>query len=235
MNIKEFLERGGDYFLPNMSIDLVIIGYEDHALKCLLLRMGERWLLPGGYIGANESVDDSAKQILSNRTGLEDPHLQFLSVFGKRDRKFRDEWKQFFERSGLDWKEDYWINNRFVSLVYYSLVNTQHTHPMVGNFDEAFAWFPFDELPDMWMDHKDMVLEARKRLKDDIHQEQLSYKLLPEEFTMPELHRLHQTILEEKLDRSRFQKKMLASGLFERLPERHKDAPGRNPYQYRVK
>ena len=46
---------------------------------------------------------------------------------------------------------------------------------------------------------------------------------------------LHQAILEEPLDRSRFQKKMLATGLFERLPKRQKDSPGRNPYQYRVK
>jgi hypothetical protein len=52
---------------------------------------------------------------------------------------------------------------------------------------------------------------------------------------MPELHQLHQTILGEKIDRSRFQKKMLSTGLFERLPKRKKESPGRNPYQYTVK
>jgi hypothetical protein len=28
---------------------------------------------------------------------------------------------------------------------------------------------------------------------------------------------------------------MLATGLFERLPKRQKESPGRNPYQYAIK
>jgi hypothetical protein len=87
----------------------------------------------------------------------------------------------------------------------------------------------------MWMDHRDIVLEAKERLKEDVQQEPLTYNLLPTEFTMPQLHQLHQTILEETLDRSRFQKKMIGSGFFERLPKLQTDAPGRKPYQYRVK
>jgi 8-oxo-dGTP diphosphatase len=135
----------------------------------------------------------------------------------------------------MEWREDYWFNNRFVSLAYYSLVNMDKTHPSVRHFDEAFAWFDFDELPEMWMDHKSIVNTARQRLKEDIPHEQMTYNLLPKKFTMPELHQLHQVILEEKIDRSRFQKKMLATGMFERLPKLEKSTPGRNPYQYRVK
>ncbi|WP_188245069.1 NrtR DNA-binding winged helix domain-containing protein [Maribacter aquimaris] len=70
-------------------------------------------------------------------------------------------------------------------------------------------------------------------MKEDIKQEALTYNLLPSTFTMPELH---QTILEEKIDCSRFQKKMLATDLFDRLPiKAKKDSPGRNPYGYRLK
>ena len=235
MDLQTFLERGQEYFLPNLSIDLVIIGYRDNTLKSLLLQVGDKWLLPGGYIKVEEAVEEAARRILKERTGLQDPHLKFLSVFGDRNRRFSQEWREFFERSGLKWSENYWLNNRFVTLAYYSLVNMENTHPIVGNFDEAFSWFNFDDLPDMWMDHRSIALTARRRLKEDIQQEPVSYNLLPKPFTMPELHQLHQTILEEPLDRSRFQKKMLASGLFQRLPRRQKKAPGRNPYQYIVK
>ena len=93
----------------------------------------------------------------------------------------------------------------------------------------------FAVLPKMWMDHKSIVNTARQRLKEDIPHEQMTYNLLPKKFTMPELHQLHQVILEKKIDRSRFQKKMLATGMFERLPKLEKSTPGRNPYQYRVK
>jgi len=235
MDVKEILEQGNNSFLPNLSIDMVIIGYKGNVLKCLLLKIGEKWLLPGGYIRLDQSVDEAAQYILKQRTGLENSYLKFLSVFGEKNRQFKKVMKEFVEKTGMEWTEDYWFNNRFVSLVYYSLVNIDKTHPSVSHFDEAFAWFDFDELPEMWMDHKSIVNTARQRLKEDIHSEQMTYNLLPKEFTMPELYQLHQVILDEKIERSHFQKKMLATGLFERLPELQKTTPGRNPYQYRVK
>lgn len=235
MDVKDFYEYGQQYFLPNLSIDIVIIGYEQGQLKCLLLKMGEKWLLPGGYIPFNQSVDEAVKNILEERTGLTDPHVKFLSVFGDKDRTFKEEWPSFLEKAGLEWREDLWFNTRFVTLAYYSLVDIQHTHPVVKNFDEAFGWFSFEDLPEIWMDHRKIVLEARNRLKEDIRQEQVSYNLLPDPFTMPDLHQLHQTILEEKIDRSRFQKKMISTGLFKRLPKVQNESPGRNPYQYTVK
>ena len=235
MDLKEFYERGAEYFLPNLSIDMVIIGYRDHELKCLLLQIGDKWLLPGGHIAINESVIDAVKRILRGRTGLQETHMKFLSIFGDKNRQFSEEYKEFFEKSGLPWDKDYWLNNRFVTLSYYSLVNIENTHPIVGQFDEAFDWFNIDDLPNMWMDHKSIIKEARNRLKGDIMHEQVTYNLLANHFTMPELHQLHQTILEKKLDRSRFQKKMLSSGMFERLPKRQNESPGSNPYQYRLK
>jgi 8-oxo-dGTP diphosphatase len=235
MNLKQFFEKGDDYFLPNLSIDMVIIGYSDHQLKCLLLRIGDKWMVPGGHIKRDESVNDAAKRILKIRTNLEKPYLKFLSVFGEKDRMFSTELKEYFEKIGLPWKEEYWINARFVTLAYYSLVNMDNTHPALGEFDEEISWFNMNDLPDMWMDHKSIVLEAREKLKEDIKHEHMTYNLLPKEFTMPELHQLHQTILEEKLDRSRFQKRMLSSGIFERLPKLQKETPGSNPFQYRVK
>lgn len=235
MELKKFLEEGAEFFLPNLSIDLVIIAYHETRLKCLLLRVEDKWMLPGGYIRFDESVDEAVKRNMKERTALEDPHIRFLSVFGKRDRQFSEDFKHAFEKKGLSWDKGYWINHRFVTLAYYSLVNIEKTQPAISDFDEEFAWVSFDSLPEMWLDHEEIALEARKLLKHDIRQQYTTYNLLPEHFTMPELHRLHEKILEEKLDRSRFQKKMLSTGLFERLPKLQKESPGRNPYQYRLK
>ncbi|BFP41783.1 NUDIX domain-containing protein [Flavobacteriaceae bacterium GF1] len=235
MEIEKILEEGAAHFLPNLSIDLVIIGYKQGKLQCLLLKFEKKWVLPGGYVKKEESVDEAVVRILKERTGLEEPHFKFLAVFGDANRRFSEEFKQYFKKYNLPWKDDYFINNRFVTLAHYSLVDIDNTHPTASGFDEAVAWFPFEELPELWLDHRDIVNTARNRLKTDIKREQLSYNLLPDPFTMPELHRLHQTILDEHLDRSRFQKKMLATGLFERLPKLKKETPGSNPYQYRLK
>ncbi|MEM9546086.1 MAG: NUDIX domain-containing protein [Bacteroidota bacterium] len=234
MEINELLENGSERFLPNLSLDHVIIGYQENMLKCLLLKMGKKWMLPGGYIRKEQSVEEAAFEILKERTGLTKPHLKFLSVFGSADRKFDNDFREFFKTTGLPWREDYFMHHRFVTLAYYSLVDIAKTHPVPGAFDEAIGWHNFDELPAMWLDHKTIALTARQRLKDDVRHELVTYNLLPNHFTMPELHLLHQTILAQKLDRSRFQKKMLASGLFERLPQLKNASPGRNPFQYRL-
>lgn len=233
MDYDQFLKEGHKYFIPHLSTDLVIIAYHEQQLKCLLLRIGSKWMLPGGFVGMEESVDTAVNRVLTERTGLKKSFLRFLKVFGNSDRQFKDDWKSFFERGDEPWNEDYWINKRFVTLTYFSLVNFEKTSPVTQNFDEEYDWFSFDELPDIAMDHKEIVLNARKHLTDDVALEHITYNLLPEQFTMPQLHQLHQHILGEHLDRSRFQKKMLASGLFERLPKLQKDTPGRNPYLYR--
>ena len=128
MDVKEILEQGNNSFLPNLSIDMVIIGYKDDALKCLLLKIGKKWLLPGGYIRLDQSVDEAAQNILKQRTGLENSYLKFLSVFGDKNRQFKKVMKEFFEKLEVEWREDYWFNNRFVSLAYYALVDIDKTH-----------------------------------------------------------------------------------------------------------
>jgi ADP-ribose pyrophosphatase YjhB (NUDIX family) len=234
MDVVNFLENGDLHFLPNLSIDIVVVGYEKNELKCLLLKLSGKWVLPGGYIGRQESVNAAALRILKDRTALEKPHLNFLSVFGEEDRNFGGQFKEFVNAKGLPWRDTYWVNSRFVTLSYYSLVNIRETFPSPGTYDEEVAWCRFDDLPEMWLDHRKIVMEARERMKKDIKTGQISHQLLPDRFTMPELHQLHQRILEEELDRSRFQKKMLATGKFERLPKLLKSTPGRNPFLYRV-
>jgi ADP-ribose pyrophosphatase YjhB (NUDIX family) len=235
MELQKILEHGERYFLSNLSIDLVIIGYKNGKLKCLLLKLGNKWVLPGGYIKIKESTDDAVTRILEERTRLKNPHFKFLDVFGNKDRKFTEEFKAFFDKKKLPWREDYWINNRFVTMAYYSLVAIDDTDSKPGDFDEAAHWFSFDNLPDIGLDHGAILDTARTRLKEDIQREQLTYNLMPNEFTMPQLHSLHQTILMKSLDRSRFQKKILASGMFKRLPKVKKETPGSNPYQYSLK
>ncbi|MEL6945549.1 MAG: NUDIX hydrolase, partial [Bacteroidota bacterium] len=235
MNTKSHSNLNSKNYLPNLSVDIVIIGYEDAQLKCLLLKMGENWCLPGGFIKREESVENATRRVLKERTGLSNPHLNFLAVFGDRDRSFGQQLQNSTEKEGKTWIYEDWFHNRFVTLAYYSLVNIEHTRPSIHQyFDEAFAWFNFDELPNMWMDHESIIQSARDRIKKDIQTTFNAHNLLSSPFTMPELHQLHQIILEENIDRSRFQKKMIATGMFKRLDERQKETRGRKPYQYVV-
>ncbi|WNJ19490.1 NrtR DNA-binding winged helix domain-containing protein [Pontibacter sp. G13] len=235
LDIYQYLQQASEWYLPHVSVDITIIGFQEGTLKVLLLDSGEKWTLPGGYIGKEESMNDAAVRVLEDRTGLTGQYLKLFQVFGDKSRNFKEDIREMFRQQGFEWKEDLWINDRYISMAYYALVDLDQVHPTGGKMNQPHAWHDLNDLPPMWMDHAQIAQGALEQLKRDITIEQISFNLLPEEFTMPQLHRLHETILDKKLERSRFQKKMLALNLFERLPKLKEDVPHRKPYLYRIK
>lgn len=235
MDVKVFLEEGEQHFLPHLSVDIVILGYQKGILKVLLQKLNNKWCLPGGYVGFKETVADAAIRVLKERTGLQQSYLQLFEVFGDSNRSFSKEFEVILKKEGYTWHKDLWINKRFVTLAHYALVDIEAVFPNGGIFSLAYDWFAIEELPAMHMDHNAIVLTSKKQLQKDITVSPISIKLLPETFTMPELQKLHETILDKKLERSRFQKKMLSMEIFERLPKPKENAPRRKPYLYRFK
>jgi hypothetical protein len=61
----------------------------------------------------------------------------------------------------------------------------------------------------------------------------VGYNLLPDKFTMPELQRLYETILDRQLDRRNFQRKMLGTGILKKLKETKKGVAHKAPFFYR--
>ena len=74
-----------------VSIDCIIFGFNEGELNLLLLKrnfepaMGE-WSLMGGFVQEDESVDDAAKRVLNELTGLEDVYMEQVQAFGAIDR-----------------------------------------------------------------------------------------------------------------------------------------------------
>lgn len=231
MNLKEFFEEGDKYFLPNLSIDIVVIGY-DGQLKCLLMKNNTRWNIPGGYIGKSEPVNEASNRILKDLTGLQVDNLRLLSVFGDAHRNFGDQFRVLAEENGVKWDPNNWLNSRFVSIVYYALVNIKDVIVKGDDFYNEISWLAIQELVDMNLDHQEIIESTLSQLRTDINDGRTCHELLSARFTMPDLHQLHQVILQKDIDRSRFQKKMIGSGRFRRLPQSKTSSPGRNPYLY---
>src|SRR5512147_416474 len=87
-DIYRFIHEGETYFIPQLSIDCVILGYHENQLRVLLTRWKgvEGWCLPGGYILRNESINSAASRILKERTGLDDVFLKQYHTFGDLER-----------------------------------------------------------------------------------------------------------------------------------------------------
>ncbi len=76
------------YYLNSVSLDCVVFGFHDNQLKVLLLKMkfSHEWALPGGFVQLDESVENAAKRVLKERTGLDNIFLKQFRVFSDPHR-----------------------------------------------------------------------------------------------------------------------------------------------------
>jgi len=233
-SVQDFRLRGGKYFMPGISIDCVIFGFHDGQLKVLLLKIANLngWGLPAGFIYKDEHIDDSAKRILCERTGLHDIFLQQFYVFGHPSRCDNNITKIAFENTGIKAPKDNWLLQRFLTIGYYALVDYKAVNATPDFFSEDFDWHDIHNLPTLAMDHNEIVQHALLTLRTHLRYQPVGYNLLPDKFTMPELQKLYETILDQKLDRRNFQRKMLSYGILRRLKQRREGVAHKAPYLY---
>jgi hypothetical protein len=71
------------------------------------------------------------------------------------------------------------------------------------------------------MDHRVIFDSALRTLRKQLNDKPIGYNLLPEKFTMPELQKLYEIILNKKI-KSGFYKKMLRYDILSRRVERRR-------------
>ena len=76
-------------------------------------------------------------------------------------------------------------------------------------------WFNIECIPTLAYDHNEILNDAVNKLKEKIYEKDFLKDLFPSEFTLPELQKVYETILGEKLDRRNFRKKLLNLDLIE--------------------
>lgn len=232
---RELLLDGGKHYLPHLSIDCVIFGYHEHELKILVIDLkhtGER-ILPGGYIKLSETLQEAANRILKERTGLDKIFLRQFETFGNPQRTKALDQKKLEAITGIKVPPDCWITRRFVSIGYYAIVEYSKVTPKPDAFSDTCSWYDISNLPPLLFDHNEMIAEALKALRLQIYHQPIGYNLLPEKFTLPEIHTLYETILDKALDRRNFQKKLMSLGIIKKLGERKNIGAHRSPYLYR--
>jgi ADP-ribose pyrophosphatase YjhB (NUDIX family) len=234
--LEEFIQHGYKDYLPNVSIDCTIFGYHDRKLKVLLLnwKTPEGWSLPGGRVKRNESLQLSASRILSERTGLEEIFLNQFHTFGDsvfRQQRFKH--TKALSKFNVDFGEDNWLLDRTLSIGFYALVDYSLVNPQPDLFTEECRWWDIYDVPGLLFDHNEMIEKALATLRHQMYYEPIGYNLLPEKFTLPEIHDLYETILEKTLDRRNFPKKLISLGIIKKLKERKNIGPHRAPFLYR--
>ena len=225
------VKRESKDYLSQLTLDCVILGFNDGELKVLLLRWKDTqdWSLPGGPILQSEAIDNAAYRVLKERTGLDDIFLKQFHTFGEQPRydlgEIQEKLKHLIDPT-------IWFK-RAVTIGYYALVDYAKVSPKPDELTVECKWWDIQEIPKLLFDHNHIVQLALQALRIEINFQPVGYNLLPEKFTMPELQRLYETILNRKLDPRNFYKKMISLGVLTRLQERRKGVAHKAPYLYK--
>jgi 8-oxo-dGTP diphosphatase len=232
--IKDHFLNGHERYLRNISVDCIIFGFHANELKVLLLhaRYAKQWALPGGFIEKTEHMDEAARRILKERTGLNEIYMQQFHVFSAPERSTKKINQQFLKNVGLKTGES-WMFERFITVGYSALGDFSKVQPVPDVFSTACEWFNIHNIPEMLLDHRDILNKALENLQLQLNYHPVGYNLLPEKFTMPELQKLYETILDRKLDRRNFQRKIIGTGILKRLNETKKGVAHKAPYYYK--
>lgn len=223
-----------DDYLPHLAYDCVVFGFSGERLKILILEYHNTgWFaLPGGFIGRNEDLDEAVKKGLEKRTGLTDIHLEQFHTFGSLARYRPDTMREILRASGHNPQHFPGLQDRFISVGHYALINYHHVTPKPDKLSDSLEWYPVDELPPLLFDHEEMVQRALVALQKNLDAMLVGVNMLPDWFTIKELQRVHEAILGEKLNRASFQRRMLSSGTLVRHEKRYSGGAHKAPYVY---
>lgn len=202
----------------HVAVDSIIFGYDEggRELKVLLLKRNFQpakgnWSLMGGFLKNGEALDDAAKRILNQLTGLTEVYMEQLYSFGEIDRD---------------------PGARIISVAYFALIKINASDlELVKN--HGATWIPISSLPQLIFDHTAMVERALKKLQIRARTQPIGFELLPDKFTIPQLQGLYEAIYNKILDKRNFRRKLLSMDLLEKLEEKEKESSRKGAWYYR--
>lgn len=224
-------------YIPHLSFDCVIFGFNGTVLKILILEYHATGLfaLPGGFIGNNQSLDTAVEQGVKERTGLDDVFLDQFYLFGSLERFKPKNMVRILRANDNDTKENQWMKERFLTVGYYALINYDEVIPVPDRLSDSIGWYAIEDLPPLMMDHRMIVDKALETLRKNIGEKIIGMNLLPQKFTMKQLQSVYEAILGQPLRRTTFQRKMLSMDILERHEKLFKGTAHKAPYLYSFK
>lgn len=193
----------GDFFNCALSVDCTILGYENEELKVLLIKRGAEpfmdfWALPGDLMYPMEELDTAANRVLYNLTGINDLNLRQIATYGSVGRH---------------------PVGRVLTVSYFTLVRLDRYNPVAASWAENIEWHSISEIPKLAFDHNVILRDAIDDLKNRVRNYPIGFELLPKKFTLNQIHKIYETILEMKFDKANFRKKLLSMGILIPLEE----------------
>lgn len=203
--------------IDNLTVDNLIFALDNNELKILLVQYKEgvaanKWGLIGHWVRNDEDLDSAASRVVKNITGVENLYLDQLKVFGNVDR---------------------YPYRRIITIAYYSLIRYEETKVINQNDNFQCRWFNARDLPELMFDHNEIIESGLDHLQYKVRHEPIGFNLLPEKFTLLQLQEIYESILNRKLDKPNFRRKILKMNLLIDCKEKQQNVAHRAASLYR--
>lgn len=188
--------------LPAVTVDVVILTVRERRLEVVLVRrrrdpFAGEWALPGGFIQHDESLEDAARRKLDEYSGVSDGYLEQVYTFGNPHRDPRA---------------------RVITVVYYALIRPDQMRLPRDEREDAVKLCWAYDVPPLAFDHDDILRYTLQRLRSKLEYTTIGFQLLAERFTLSELQEVYEAILNRRLDKRNFRKKLLITRIVEPTP-----------------
>ena len=194
--------------MPFTRVELVVMSIVDGRLAVLLgKRTGAphegQWALPGGVvrIDLDADLESAAQRVANERLGVQLPFLRHLTAVGGKLRDARAPWA--------------------LSIAFRALLPVEAIDPKAGKRLEALRWVPVDEAmqdASLAFNHAGLIRAAAEVTRSEIEQLDLPFGFLPEKFTLGELQACCEMLLDRRLDKSSFRRRLDERGLLKPVP-----------------
>lgn len=205
------MEIDRPFAVNHFSVDCVIFGFDGENLNVLLLhRKGEDngesfhdMKLPGSLIYQDEDLDEAAKRVLNELTGLKNLKMIQFKAFGSKDRPRNPKDVHWLE------KVEHTRVTRIVTVVYLALVKIDRS--LNRQQDNCLVeWVPMTQIRTLAFDHNRIIKEAVEFLCQYVRlNPAYAFELLPKKFTMAQLRSLYEALIGTSVDIRNFHKKMI--------------------------
>ena len=173
---------------------------EQGIIKVLLIKRRNEpfygsWVLTGGALYNNETLEEGAYRELKEKTGIDNIPIKQFKAFSRVDRS---------------------PVMRMVAIAYIGIIDSKRVDILRQSRNTADAdWFPLDKIPQLGYDHNEILNDAVEYLKKEIVNSNILKSLFPDGITLPELQKTYEAILGKTFDRRNFRKKILSLNLLE--------------------
>tara|TARA_R110000868_G_scaffold360413_2_gene622414 strand:+ start:1239 stop:1979 length:741 start_codon:yes stop_codon:yes gene_type:complete len=203
---KEFIKtyNSSVYEKPNTSVDTAIFTVYEGKLCVLTVKRDEppfkdAWTLVGGFIDINHDIDleSTAMRKLTEKTGVSTPYLEQFGTVGNKTRDPRG------------WS---------VTTVYFALIphNNVKFTSRKGASDIKWAAVNKGKIKNkLGFDHAAILKACSERLRSKVLYTSLPVHLMSGPFTLGELQKTYEIILEKKIDHKSFRRRILAADIIE--------------------